>query len=179
MAIVEEKSPKIQAPENPEEGFHPAVRLLLARMESDPEEFANDYKWEKLLDECRTFCEVKEAEALSKRYRAIRLDAVHVRIMKTLTGADRPEETEVADAFVYQNNPGYGVTGRSQSLSDAVQQMQQMKAQQEMAKQAVDMSIYGNSLGSFYNQAVGGSPRLMEDPSKMPQSLFHQLFGKK
>lgn len=76
--------------EDPTENFHPAVRLLLKRMETDPEEFANTTRWEKPLSACRDYCNQDERDALTEKYKLIKLDAIHVEIMRIMTKTESP-----------------------------------------------------------------------------------------
>lgn len=72
-----------------EETMHPAVRLLLKRMATDPDEFIPpDGRWEKALHATKLYCTPEEKEALIEKFKAIAMDAIHVQIMKTLTHAD-------------------------------------------------------------------------------------------
>lgn len=70
-----------------EEDFHPVVQLLLARMETNPEEFdsgAGFGRWGRLLDEVRTVANEEEKQSLMTRFSRIRLDALHQRMMQQL-----------------------------------------------------------------------------------------------
>ena len=116
---------------------HPVVELLVARMESHPEEFrVADGRWAQWLDELIPF--VTEAERLLLREPM--MQEIHERVMdELLNGDDRrrreEEETEYERQMVMQGKL-------------AQQQMAQQMAQQK-AQQAT-LNAYGQ-----YNQASG------------------------
>jgi hypothetical protein len=64
--------------------FHPAVKLLLARMESNPEEFVGGYRWTTMLNTVREHEGKEEKEAINRVFKALQLDAAHEKIMKEL-----------------------------------------------------------------------------------------------
>jgi hypothetical protein len=71
-----------------EEEIHPAVQLMLDRMETNPEEFLKrgyqGHQWQPYLDEIRQFANVFEKKLLKNRERNISLDATHKRIVQKL-----------------------------------------------------------------------------------------------
>lgn len=80
-----------------EQAMHPAVRLLLKRMETDPQEFIPpDGRWEKAMHATKLYCTPEEKEALIEKFKAIAMDAIHVQIMKTLTHADDDDGSNTA-----------------------------------------------------------------------------------
>jgi hypothetical protein len=108
-----------------EEDFHPAVRLLLARMETDPEEFiGKGFRWSKTVEELREVCTADEKAALQEKYRMIRMDALHVQAMKIMTRADEGEP-----------EPDDNAPDRAAATALSIQQLQQAKMQQMMAAQ--------------------------------------------
>jgi hypothetical protein len=134
------------------EDFHPAVQLLLARMKTDPEEFADpDYRWQKVFAETCKLANPAERFALEETLRVIRLDAVHVMIMKIMTCADEPDdvlnEARLEEMLAQQRR--------------AAVQAQQMKAfeanAQQIARKEIER-IKGNLGG-----AIGGLQESYKD----------------
>lgn len=64
--------------------FHPAVKLLLARMESNPEEFMGYSRWTTMLNTLREHGDKEEKAAINTLYKRLQLDDVHSKIMKEL-----------------------------------------------------------------------------------------------
>lgn len=74
-----------------DETMHPAVELLLKRMESHPEEFANG-EWRDIEQHLAEHTNGVEKIALGAKKREIVLGVVHKRIMKRLLeGEESPE----------------------------------------------------------------------------------------
>lgn len=75
------------------ESFHPAVQLMLARMDTHPEEFRpRGYRWEEALDLMLEAASPKEGMALVAKINRFRMDALHEQIMSELL--DGKNETE-------------------------------------------------------------------------------------
>lgn len=70
--------------ENVEEPIHPGVELLLARMDSHPEEFVNDQRWAKLHQQHKSYWNGTEKKLFNAKMRAIRMQAMHEKLMKEL-----------------------------------------------------------------------------------------------
>ena len=68
-----------------QEPIHPAVQLLLARMDSHPQEFIGDAKWGHRYQQYKSHWSPAEKLQFNKRLRAIRMDAMHEQLMKELT----------------------------------------------------------------------------------------------
>ncbi len=66
------------------DNFHPAVKLLLARMESNPEEFVGGYRWSTVLNTVREHARKEEKDTINSAYKLLQLDAAHDKIMKEL-----------------------------------------------------------------------------------------------
>ena len=68
--------------------MHPAIELLLARMDSNPEEFdgatTTFSRWASILNQLLEHASKEENIALTNKIRMIRLDAIHKSIMKEL-----------------------------------------------------------------------------------------------
>jgi len=66
--------------------MHPATELILARIESNPEEFRDSVvcRWNNILLDLHATCPEEEWEIVSAKVKAVRLDAVHQAIMQEL-----------------------------------------------------------------------------------------------
>lgn len=67
-----------------EEEVHPGVKLLLARMDSHPEEFKSDTRWARHYQVYKTHWNGTEKRLFSNKLRAIRMQEMHEKIMKEL-----------------------------------------------------------------------------------------------
>lgn len=79
------------------EVFHPAVQLMLARMDTHPEEFRpRGYRWEEHLDAMLEASSPEERAALTTKLNRFRMDTLHEEVMadllegkpKVVTGAN-------------------------------------------------------------------------------------------
>jgi hypothetical protein len=61
-----------------------AVELLLARMDSNPEEFTEYGRWEKHIVKYRPYLPMEDQMALTDKINALRLDVFHKDVMKEL-----------------------------------------------------------------------------------------------
>jgi hypothetical protein len=61
-----------------------AVELLLARMDSNPEEFGDGGRWEKHIIKYRSYLPVQDRLALEDKINALRMDVFHRDVMKEL-----------------------------------------------------------------------------------------------
>ena len=77
-----------------------AVELLLARMESFPEEFMEGGRWERLMLKYRTYLSASDRLALEDKINAIRRDAFHKDVMYELLA--KPSENAAIDPSIYQ-----------------------------------------------------------------------------
>jgi hypothetical protein len=71
--------------------MHPAIELLIARMQSNPEEFIRG-EWEMEEGNCMAHANEEELAALKATRRTITLDGIHKLIMKHLLN---PEQTDL------------------------------------------------------------------------------------
>jgi hypothetical protein len=156
-----------------EQDMHPAVRLILARMETDPGEFVNTTRWEKVLDTCRTFCSEEERNALSEKYRLIRMDAIHVEAMKVITHANDPEPEYGADVDM-----NAVMQGKQTAMQTAMQQMKADQVMQQMGLQHdKEWQDRLNGLLKNANQSYGlaqSAPRLMPPYSQAMSDQSNQ-----
>lgn len=69
-----------------EKELHPVITLLLARMESNPEEFVDEYdsRWRFVLEYGMNSFSDAEKEILGERRRKILKDRLHEQVMKEL-----------------------------------------------------------------------------------------------
>ena len=67
-----------------EEEIHPAMQLLLARMDSHPEEFEDDIRWGHKYQMFKSHWNLTEKRLFNAKLRVIRMNAMHVKIMKEL-----------------------------------------------------------------------------------------------
>ena len=64
--------------------MHPAVELLLKRMDSRPTEFDHPTKWTWAMDHVLTIAAHNEAELIRAKLRELSGDAVHAKLMQEL-----------------------------------------------------------------------------------------------
>lgn len=70
-----------------------AVELLLARMDSNPEEFSGGGRWERLIARNRAFLPMEDQMALTDKINTLRLETFHKEVMSELLAEPRePEE---------------------------------------------------------------------------------------
>lgn len=72
--------------------FHPVVKLLISRMESNPEEFDGRGLWRSRVDIYDDAYTPEETAALAAAERHIRLDRKHATVMKSLLSASGEDE---------------------------------------------------------------------------------------
>lgn len=77
--------------------MHPAVELLLKRMESNPDEFVQGHKrhhkWERLIEKYSEFMDKEDKDALKQKYRVIQMDQMHKSVMaELLYGDEKPSD---------------------------------------------------------------------------------------
>jgi hypothetical protein len=69
--------------------FCEAVELLLARMDSNPEEFTEGGRWERLITKYRSCLPVADQLALTGKINTLRMDTFHKEVMKELLAEPR------------------------------------------------------------------------------------------
>jgi hypothetical protein len=72
--------------------FHPVVKLLISRMESNPEEFDGRGLWRSRVDIYDDAYTPEETAALAAAERHIRLDRKHAKVMKALLSPPGEDE---------------------------------------------------------------------------------------
>ena len=70
--------------DNEEQPIHPGVQLLLARIDSHPEEFTTDVRWARFYQVYKTHWNGTEKRLFSAKLRTIRMEAMHESLMKEL-----------------------------------------------------------------------------------------------
>lgn len=89
-----------------ENEMHPAVKLLLARMESNPEEFSNvhtgQHRWRHVMDKVFAYSSKEEKQMLDDRLRDIVLGDAHKEIMQELLNGDDKYEDDFEMKLVQQ-----------------------------------------------------------------------------
>jgi len=92
---------------------HPAVRLMLARMDSNPEEFRpRGFRWEVLLRAMLDASSAEERVLLTAAINRFSMDDVHEKIMSELLKGSSPPPA----------SPGFGIPRRSPSESKLIQE---------------------------------------------------------
>jgi hypothetical protein len=89
-----------------------AVELLLARMDSNPEEFSEGGRWERLIARNRAFLPMEDQMALTDKINTLRLEAFHKEVMSELLA--EPRETE---EYVWNNGTRPGAVPISTSVN--------------------------------------------------------------
>jgi hypothetical protein len=67
-----------------DEPVHPGVALLLARMDTHPEEFIADTRWARHYQQYKSHWNSTEKRLFGIKMRAIRMQAMHETLMKEL-----------------------------------------------------------------------------------------------
>lgn len=75
--------------------MHPAIELILARMESNPEEFVTDYtsRWQSILNRISEYAPKDEWKEVLAKWNEIRMHNVHREIMQELCAPRSPDKT--------------------------------------------------------------------------------------
>lgn len=73
-----------------------AVELLLARMDSNPEEFTENGRWEKLIVRYRSYLPMQDRTAMEDKINTLRLDVFHKDVMNELLAETREDVTRAA-----------------------------------------------------------------------------------
>lgn len=86
--------------------MHPAVELLLKRMDSHPEEFIKPHprctRWSRVLREYNEYMNEEEQKAVKDKCREVYLDAMQKDVMAELLYG-QPEEGDIAYEIEYKN----------------------------------------------------------------------------
>jgi hypothetical protein len=120
-------------PDNTPE-IHPAVQLLLARMDSHPEEFVQQARWQSDYEPFKQHWNAEEKRLFRNRLREIQLDEMHKRLLKRVV------------------NGGEQSSGAAFSSEDAwkMQEMQRIQQARQAPYQQISSSPYANSSHTIY-----------------------------
>jgi hypothetical protein len=107
-----------------------AVELLLARMDSNPEEFEEGGRWEKLIVKYRTYLPVKDRTAMEDKINALRLDTFHKAVMSELLAETREDTISFSDLAVAMSagRTTTSINLSQQSIKDIAAAMSQYAA---------------------------------------------------
>ena len=96
------------------EDLHPAVQLLLKRIDTHPDEFAHaGGRWDKMIRRFEPYFSTAEHDAIFAAVSRVRLDALHKELMQEMLNP--PAKTE--SAFPYANAPSdYALLAAQQSM---------------------------------------------------------------
>lgn len=81
-----------------------AVELLLARMDSNPEEFTENGRWEKLIAKWKPVLSVTDRTALEGKLNTLWLEVFHKDVMNELLAETREDAEAKGHTFIY-NGP--------------------------------------------------------------------------
>lgn len=143
-----------------ENEMHPAVKLLLARMESNPEEFSNvhtgQHRWRHVMDKVFAYSSKEEKQMLDDRLRDIVLGDAHKEIMQELLNGDDKYEDDFEMKLMQQ---------RQQMLQQQTQmQLNALQQSQQLTYKTTDRyglsgllkaHIEQNNTPTFYDRLVG------------------------
>jgi RNA-binding protein YhbY len=136
--------------------IHPVVELLIARMESHPEEFRDDYlmsevratvgsgRWFRVIHAIRDHGSEQDNAALSARLRDIRMQQIHEWTMdELLNGEDRRREEEERKKQLWQQQQQMHQQAYQQSphLQAGTQNLSQLGGYQQLGLLGAASSI--------------------------------------
>ena len=134
---------------------HDVVKLLVARMESHPEEFSSDNerfsdRWERYISDIEAFGNEADKAALNAKLRDIWMDKIHEKVLDELCNGEDRRRKEAEDRE-YERH-----------LAHAAMQQQQQKAYVSQLHGMVGQ-VYGGGGGAALQAAgaqglVGSSP---------------------
>lgn len=89
--------------------FHPAVELVISRMESNPKEFTYEGgKWRHMLEQHTRWMNKEEKEAVNEKLRDINLEHLRLTMMKKIL-SDVEREVESSSPYTVSNG-GTGIS---------------------------------------------------------------------
>lgn len=127
-----------------EDNIHPAVKLLIARMESNPEEFCNllddDYpsesRWRRVMNLIMSYGSKEEKDLIDDKLSAIVMNDAHEEIMRKLLKGEEEPTLKFATSNRY-NSPFHNTAVQQQnamlegkSLAEALGLYNQQQQQQ-------------------------------------------------
>lgn len=79
--------------------MHPAIELLLKRMESNPDEFMDGHRrnnrWGRIMDKYDSFMSEDDRKVLKEKYTALQMDSMHKEIMAELLYGEEERQKEL------------------------------------------------------------------------------------
>lgn len=82
--------------------MHPAVELLIKRMESNPSEFIKGHerhhKWERIIEKYMDYLNSEDREMLKNKYSEIQMEQMHKDVMAELLYGEDPRQDD-RDSF--------------------------------------------------------------------------------
>lgn len=111
-----------------EDKIHPAVKLLLSRMESNPDEFCNlgddDYpsesRWRRIIDLIRSYGSKEEVNLIDEKLGALVLNDVHEEIMRKLLNGEEEPTLKFATSNRYNMQHVSQQAQQQNALADAM-----------------------------------------------------------
>lgn len=95
MESEEAEVMELEQEEISDEALHPVVELLLARMESNPEEFLDQYKWTRKYEPYKQYMTKREKEAMRMGMRKVMMNHLHEIVMKELLDPKQDRDAEM------------------------------------------------------------------------------------
>ena len=134
------------------------VEILIARMESSPDEFLTGNKsgkWLHLMEQYEDHMEPEDRKALMDKYNLLKMQKFTERVMKELL-EDQQEKSEEFDQYAQQVRS----------------KLQNMAAQQQMYNAAQARSLTGlGSAGQIYMANAAGSIQPIAQSNKLSSSI--------
>lgn len=111
-----------------------AVELLLARMDSNPEEFTENGRWEKLIVRYRTYLPVQDRTAMEDKLNTLWLEVFHKDVMNELLAEKREDVTVVtyAGTATFPATPIPGLSNTTANLNLSRQSIKEIAAQLQL-----------------------------------------------
>ena len=79
--------------------MHPAVKTILSRMKSHPDEFSNSGKWNQVIGDYKKWFTKEEQDAVNEGLRELRMGQFQERVFKILTDDTLDQTIEDNSAF--------------------------------------------------------------------------------
>lgn len=132
--------------------IHEVVQLLLARMESHPEEFdyrragddapktTDPYRWDRFMQELETVATDEEWSAIRAGIRKLRMEGLHAAVIDELVNGDERREKERLER-------------------EAGEQRWKLQQQQILAQQLALYNGYGNAASALGSATASAAPQ--------------------
>lgn len=122
------------------------IEILIARMESSPEEFLTGNKsgkWLHLMEQYEDYMEPEDRKALMDKYNSLKMQKFTEKVMKELL-EDQQEKSEDFGNY-------------AQALGASMQQTKNSMAQAVLQQQLSAQNAYANAAGQIYMTNAAGS----------------------